>query len=104
MRMVMKFVVLFTDDPAADPDIRRRYMPEHLRFLERNALKVRAAGPVNEPDGRAAGGIWLVEANEPMEVDALVRDDPFWSTGLRKSVRVLVWGQVFADGRRLLAG
>jgi uncharacterized protein len=31
---------------------------------------------------------------------ALVRSDPFWPTGLRETVRVLQWTQVFADGRR----
>jgi uncharacterized protein YciI len=33
-------------------------------------------------------------------VQALYQSDPFWATGLRKSVRVPRWNQVFADGRR----
>jgi uncharacterized protein YciI len=33
-------------------------------------------------------------------VAALYRADPFWPTGLRRSVRVLAWSQVFADGKR----
>jgi uncharacterized protein len=55
-------------------------------------------------DGQGAGGLWLVEAADAFEVDALVKEDPFWPTGLRKSVRVLTWKQVFADGRRLIPG
>jgi hypothetical protein len=35
-------------------------------------------------------------------VDALVKEDPFWPTGLRRSVRVLEWSQVFRDGKRLI--
>jgi uncharacterized protein YciI len=31
-----------------------------------------------------------------------VKADPFWPTGLRHSVRILSWSQVFADGKRLL--
>jgi uncharacterized protein YciI len=42
-----------------------------------------------------------VEAKDAAEVDALVKADPFWPTGLRKSVRILAWTQVFADGKRL---
>jgi hypothetical protein len=33
-------------------------------------------------------------------VDALVREVAFWSAGLRRSVRLLSWAQVLADGRR----
>ena len=36
------------------------------------------------------------------EVERLVRDDPFWPTGLRQSVKVLEWKQVFAHGKRLI--
>ncbi|SIT43715.1 hypothetical protein BN2475_450019 [Paraburkholderia ribeironis] len=49
----------------------------------------------------SAGGLWLVEADTPDAVDRLVRADPFWPTGLRRSVRVLIRKQVFADGARL---
>jgi uncharacterized protein YciI len=99
----MKFIVLFEDNPAAGADVRRKYMAAHLAFLERNAITVRAAGPLQRPDGQGAGGLWIVDATDPSDVDALVKEDPFWPTGLRKSVRILAWSQVFADGRRLIA-
>lgn len=97
----MIYVVLFEDDPSAPADVRARLMPDHLAFLDANAGAVRAAGPLSGPDG-AAGGLWLVEAASCDAVDALVTADPFWPTGLRKSVRVLEWRQVFADGVRLV--
>jgi hypothetical protein len=31
-----------------------------------------------------------------------VKEDPFWPTGLRRSVRILSWSQVFAEGKRLI--
>jgi uncharacterized protein YciI len=99
----MKFVVLFEDDPATGADVRRKHMAEHLAFLERNAATVRAAGPLQSPDGKGAGGLWIVDANGPSDIDALVKEDPFWPIGLRKSVRILAWTQVFADGQRLVA-
>jgi uncharacterized protein len=98
----MKFVVLFEDDPSAGPDVRRQHMPAHLAFLEKHSDKIRAAGPLQTNDGHGAGGLWVVDAADPSGVDALVKEDPFWPTGLRKSVRILAWNQVFADGRRLI--
>lgn len=98
----MKFVVLFEDVPGAGFDVREKYMPEHLAFLQRHAAKVNAAGPLENQNGSGAGGLWIVDAENESEVRNLVEEDPFWSTGLRKSVRVLSWSRVFADGQRLI--
>jgi uncharacterized protein len=98
----MLYAVLFTDDDA-HADARARLMPAHLDFLERHRDRIRAAGPLREAaDGAPAGGLWLVEAETPTAVATLYQSDPLWPTGLRKSVRVLQWSQVFADGRRLI--
>ena len=96
----MLYIVLFEDDPTR-AGMRQRHMPDHLAFLERNAARIRAAGPLRDvATGAAPGGLWLVEADSAAAVTALCREDPFWPTGLRSSVRVLEWSQVFADGRR----
>lgn len=97
----MLFAVLFEDEVQGAQDIRRQHMAAHLDFLERNASVILAAGPLRD-DNAPAGGLWLVEAASREEVDRLVRDDPFWPTGLRRSVRVLAWQQVFADGARIV--
>jgi len=99
----MLMIVLFEDNPALGDEVRRRHMPAHLAFLERNADCIKAAGPLKTPGGAPAGGLWLVEAEDEAAADALVKEDPFWPTGLRKSVRVLAWTQVFADGVRRIA-
>jgi uncharacterized protein YciI len=97
----MLYAILFTD--AADrAEVRGRLMPAHLGFLEQNRARIRAAGPLLEADGSgSAGGLWLVDADSAAAVTDLIQADPFWPTGLRKTVRVLRWAQVFADGRRL---
>lgn len=96
----MIYAVLFEDN-AARAELRGRHMPAHLEFLDRNAAQIRAAGPLSDArEGGAAGGLWLVEADAPAAVEALVEADPFWPTGLRKSVRILAWRQVFAEGAR----
>lgn len=96
----MKFIILFKDNPDADPNIRKTHMPHHLDFLERHRDTVQSAGPLIDPDGTGAGGIWILEATDAAAVDALVKEDPFWSTGLRLSYEILSWKQVFADGKR----
>jgi uncharacterized protein len=94
----MLFAVLFEDNDNCAVDVRTRYMEAHLDFLGRHASMIKAAGPLRHNEGLGAGGLWLVEADTPDAVDQLVRTDPFWPTGLRRSVRVLIWKQVFADG------
>jgi len=98
----MQYVILFEDDEGR-AEMRGRHMADHLAFLEANRAAIRGAGPLSDADtGAPAGGLWLVEADNLEGVQALYRADPFWPTGLRKSVRVLRWRQVFADGRRLV--
>jgi uncharacterized protein YciI len=96
----MLYAVLFTDN-AARAEARQRLMPAHLDFLERHRECIRAAGPLRQADGSGAGGLWLVAADSDEDVMALVRADPLWPTGLRETVRVLRWIQVFAEGRRV---
>lgn len=94
------FIVQFEDNDAK-ADQRAAHMESHLAFLERNSPAIAAAGPLL--DGAAgAGGLWLVEAAGADDVRRLVETDPFWPTGLRKSVRILEWRRVFADGQRLI--
>lgn len=98
----MKFVVQFQDNDDM-AHMRQKHMEEHLRFLEHNRDAILAAGPLFDVTKNApAGGLWLVAAASVEEVMKLVESDPFWPTGLRKSITVLQWNQVFAAGERLL--
>ena len=97
----MLYAILFEDNPDAPADLRRRHMAAHLAFLQANAGEIKAAGPLRAAAGGVAGGLWLVEAASAERVEMLVREDPFWPTGLRGGVRILEWSHVFADGRVL---
>lgn len=97
----MTYVILFEDAPDADPDIRRTHMARHLEFLERNADRIAAAGPLADPQGPGRDGMWIVTGTME-EAERLVREDPFWPTGLRKSYAIIEWRQVFAGGKRLI--
>lgn len=98
----MKFIILFEDASEADADIRKTHMLSHLEFLERNADKIEAAGPLSDPEGRGRDGLWIVEADSEDDVELLVHKDPFWPTGLRKSFSIIKWAQVYTDGARLI--
>ena len=54
------FAVLFEDEIRNADEIRRQHMPAHLEFLRRNGASIRAAGPLRQVAGEAAGGLWLV--------------------------------------------
>ncbi len=98
----MLFVILFEDNEDK-ADMRGRFMNDHLAFLEAHADSVREAGPLSDGGtGAPSGGMWIVAADNGDQARALVEADPFWPTGLRKSVRILAWGRVFADGARLM--
>jgi uncharacterized protein YciI len=95
----MIFVILFEDNPEKAQE-RAKHMAAHLAFLERN--RVQAAGPLIDPaSGAGAGGMWIVDAADAAAAKKLVEADPFWPTGLRHSVRISQWKQVFRDGRKV---
>jgi len=96
----MKYIILFEDAPDADPDVRKTHMARHLAFLESNADKVEAAGPLSDPTKQGRDGLWIVEADRAEDVERLVQEDPFWPTGLRKSYAIIKWTQVYAAGSR----
>ncbi|MEO0916091.1 MAG: YciI family protein [Pseudomonadota bacterium] len=98
----MKYVVLFEDAPTAPSDLRRKHMAAHLAFLEAHADQVEAAGPLADPERQGRDGLWIVEAASVAAVDALIKADPFWPTGLRHTYSVIPWTQVFASGKRVL--
>ena len=102
--VIMIYALLFEDNEEY-ADKRTQYMNEHLSFLMQNVKAISAAGPLKNADnGETAGGLWIVEADSRAAIQDLIEADPFWPTGLRKSIRVLEWTQVFADGKRLIPG
>ena len=98
----MPFVVIFTDADTADPNLRSRHMRDHLAFLEANASAIQAAGPLTDPGGAGRDGLWIVAAESTEAVEALIKEDPFWPTGLRAGYAIIPWRQVYANGRRLI--
>ena len=98
----MKYAVFFEDDDQFAHK-RAEFMADHLQFLADNGDLIEAAGPMKFGETQEpAGGLWVVEADNAADVKALVETDPFWPTGLRKSVSILEWTQVYVDGRKMI--
>ena len=98
----MLYMIHFHDNADADPDIRPRFMRQHLAFLGENKGMIRAAGPLKEEDGTVKSGLWLVDVDTAEQAWALVKADPFWPTSLRDVIEIKQWVQVFADGQALV--
>lgn len=98
----MKYAVLFEDNDEL-AHMRPKFMADHLQFLGDNSDRINSAGPMKDASsGEPAGGLWIVDAENAEDVQALVETDPFWPTGLRKSIRILQWTQVYADGQKMI--
>ena len=95
----MLFIVQFEDIYAHHPERlpeRAQHMPAHLAFLARHEKQVIAAGALRPaPDAAPIGGIWIINAPSKEAAEALLRQDPFWIAGLRRSVRVSYWARAF---------
>lgn len=98
----MKYAVLFEDNDEF-AHMRPKFMADHLQFLADNSDRIEIAGPMKEAlSQQPAGGLWVVDAESPERVQVLVETDPFWPTGLRKSIRILEWTQVYAYGKKMI--
>ena len=96
----MKYAVLFEDNDEF-AHMRPKFMADHLQFLADNSSRIEIAGPMKDgASGEPAGGLWIVDADSADAVQDLVESDPFWPTGLRKSIRILEWTQVYAFGEK----
>ncbi|QHQ35846.1 YciI family protein [Algicella marina] len=89
----MQYAVIF-EDAEGKGELRASHMAAHLKFLESSGA-VLSAGPLVGEDGCIRSGLWLVEAPGREAVEALVREDPFWPTGLRAGYEILEWRRVF---------
>ena len=92
-----RYAAIFENNDGADA-IREKFHAAHLAYLERNRDKVLIGGALRpSPDEASVGGLWVIEAASRDEAVRLCEGDPFFSEGLRKSYRLLLWGKAFAD-------
>ena len=98
----MLFIVQFEDKPGTG-ELRSKLLEAHFGFLDLMKERVLVAGSMREgPDDKPVGGLWIVEAGDEAEVRDIFKDDPFWTNGLRATVRINRWHKAFPDRKTLV--
>ena len=93
----MLFIVQFEDKPNMG-ELRQKLFADHIAFLDSKKDQVLVPGSMREiPTDRPLGGLWIVEANDEAGVKEIFKDDPFWTNGMRASVRINRWVKAFPD-------
>lgn len=98
----MTFAII-TKDAEGSAAARATLQDAHKRYLDANRPHLVAAGAMLQDDGATAhGGILLVDFETREEVDAFVRNDPFWDAGVFGDITITRWRKAFLDGECLL--
>ena len=46
---------------------------------------------MREYGDKPVGGLWIIDAKDEADVCDIFKDDPFWTNGMRASVRINRW-------------
>ena len=98
----MLFIVQFEDKPVTG-ELREKLLKSHFEFLDLMKDRVLVAGSLREvPGDKPVGGLWIIEAENEAEIKDIFKDDPFWTNGLRATVRINRWHKAFPDRKTLV--
>ena len=93
----MLFIVQFEDKPDMG-ELRDKLLQSHFAFLDKVSDRVLMPGSMREvPGDKPVGGLWIIDAQDEAEVRDIFKDDPFWTNGMRASVRINRWVKAFPD-------
>lgn len=56
----------------------------------------------HEIGGNPKGGLWIAEAESKLQLEDLLKTDPFFIAGLRESYEILHWSKANAQRRVLI--
>lgn len=83
-------------DKAGAAEIRGANRAAHLEYLEANAARLSAAGPLLSDDGQGmVGSLLIVECADAAEAQAFADNDPYAKAGLFQSVVIRPWRRVY---------
>lgn len=91
----MLYMFHCTDKPGA-ADIRASNRAIHLEYLEANAARLFAAGPLLSDDGQGmVGSLLIVECADAADARAFADNDPYAKAGLFQDVTIRPWRRVY---------
>ncbi len=98
----MLFVVYFKDS-VDRYDTRKKYLKSHIQWLKDHQHIVLVGGSLREQlDHNPVGGLWIVESESKLGVEALIEIDPFWIHKLRSNYQILHWSKAFPNETTLV--
>ncbi len=95
----MKFAAIARYTPDASTIAKAR--PAHRQYL--TDLQAQGKLVISGPFGDDAGALLVYEAENPEQVEGLIREDPFATQGVFLSWEIRPWNVVFLN-RELLCG
>jgi uncharacterized protein YciI len=93
----MLFAITCTDKPGA-LELRMATRPAHLEHLKAHERSLVLVGPLLDAEGRPAGSLLVVEADDRAAAEAFAQADPYARAGLFESVVIRPFRTVFKDG------
>lgn len=89
-----------TFDKENSHELRAVTRQDHLDYLEGNSKPILACGAkLNEADGQATGGVYIVDVETREEAEEFIDNDPFSRVGLFDKVQIESWRKAFLDGK-----
>lgn len=86
-------------DKAGAGEVRQTNRAAHLAYLEANAARIFAAGPLLSDDGQGmVGSLLIVECADAAEAQRFADEDPYAKAGLFQSVVIRPWRRVYPKG------
>jgi uncharacterized protein YciI len=87
----MAYFVLICIDKLGALEKRLASREAHLAYLENHDGAVRLAGPFLDSEGKPAGSMLIVEAEDLAAAQAFADADPYAAAGLFEQVEVRAW-------------
>ncbi len=98
----MLFAVIF-NDKVAHEHVRAKHLRSHIEWLEKNEAVILIGGSLrHQLDEVPKGGLWIADAQSKVELETLLRTDPFYTAGLRESYEVLHWSKAKRERKVLI--
>ncbi|UWQ76300.1 YciI family protein [Leisingera sp. M658] len=92
-----RWAVMFRDAPAMmDVRASQARRDAHVAYVKDHPELRIGGGLKPDADGDFCGALWIVEAEDRIEVEHLIHGDPFYVPAFR-SYEIFTWGKILED-------